>query len=169
MKRTAITLLTTLLIANGFAASSAMAATGDNQGGQVIPHPQNGQPQGHGPQQGPGNGPDHQGNGQNRPQQGGNRGGHDEPHGQQGGDRGRGEPHGQQAERFAYHGNDFRRGHAAPKNFRGDKYRVNDWRARGLSQPPQGHYWAAINGNYVLMAATTGIITSIIMNSALPR
>lgn len=157
MKRTAITLLTTLLIANGFAASSAMAAPGDNQGGPVIPHQQNGQPQrqGQGPQQGPGNGPGHQRHGQERPQQGG--------------DRGRGEPHRQQGDRFAYHGNDFRRGHAAPKSFRGDKYRVNDWRARGLSQPPQGHYWAAINGNYVLMAATTGIITSIIMNSALSR
>ena len=157
MKRTTIALLTTLLIANGFSVSSAMAAPGDNQGGPVIPHPQNSQPQrqGHGPQQGPGNGPEHQGHAQDRPQHGG--------------DRGRGEPPRQQADRFAYHGNDFRRGHAAPKRFRGDKYRVNDWRSRGLSQPPQGHYWAAINGNYVLIAATTGIITSIIMNSALSR
>ena len=165
MKRTTLTLLTTLLMTNGFAATSALAAPGDNQGTPVIPHQQNGQQQtqGHGSQQRPGNGPGQQ---DNHRQPGGDHGGN-EPHRQAGGERGQGEPHRQHADRFAYHGNDFRRGHAAPERFRGDQYRVNDWHARGLPQPPQGHYWAAIDGNYVLMAVTTGIITSIILNSAL--
>ncbi len=149
MKRTTIALLTTLLITNGVGISSAMAAPGDDQG-RPMPHQQNGHQDQNGHQQ---QGPQHPGNGQNRPQPAG--------------DRGHAEPRHQQAQRFAYHGNDFRRGHAVPQNYRGDQYRVNDWRARGLSQPPQGHYWANINGNYVLMAAATGIITSIILNSAL--
>ena len=149
MKRTTMALLTTLLITNGVGISSAMAAPGDDQG-RPVPHQQNDY-QGQGPQ-GQERGPQHQ-DGQNRPQQAGN--------------RDRGQPHRQQVSRFAFHGNDFRRGHPAPESYRGAQYRVDDWRARGLSQPPQGHYWANINGNYVLMAAATGIITSIILNGAL--
>ncbi|MBJ7220667.1 MULTISPECIES: RcnB family protein [unclassified Brenneria] len=68
---------------------------------------------------------------------------------------------------FAWNGNDFRKGQAAPKHFRGDNYRVNDWRVRGLREPPAGQHWAYINGNYVLIAAATGIITAILLNSAL--
>lgn len=146
MKRTTIALLTTLLITNGVGISSAMAAPGDDQG-RPVPHQQNGQqgPQHQGPQH---QGPQHKG-GQNR------------------GERGHGQPQRQQASRFAFHGNDFRKGHAAPQSYRGAQYRVNDWRSHGLSQPPRGHYWANINGNYVLMAAATGVITSIILNGAL--
>ncbi|MFC3395718.1 RcnB family protein [Brenneria rubrifaciens] len=68
---------------------------------------------------------------------------------------------------FAWRGNNFRKGHPAPQRFRGDDYRVNDWRARGLGEPPAGQHWAHIDGNYVLIAATTGIITAILMNGAL--
>ena len=68
---------------------------------------------------------------------------------------------------FAYGGHDFRKGQPAPKPFRGNDYRVNDWRARGLPAPPRGQHWSYIDGRYVLIAAATGIITSIILNSAL--
>ncbi|PWC11430.1 hypothetical protein B4923_13965 [Brenneria roseae subsp. americana] len=68
---------------------------------------------------------------------------------------------------FVWSGNDFRKGHPAPQRFRGDSYRVNDWRARGLHEPPAGQHWAYIDGNYVLIAAATGIITAILLNSAL--
>ncbi|RLM18623.1 hypothetical protein BIY29_17995 [Brenneria alni] len=68
---------------------------------------------------------------------------------------------------FVWGGNDFRRGHPVPQRYRGDGYRVNDWRMRGLRQPPAGHHWAYVNGNYVLIAAATGIITAILLNSAL--
>lgn len=68
---------------------------------------------------------------------------------------------------FAYGGHDFRKGQPAPQAFRGNDFRVNDWRARGLPAPPRGHHWSYIDGRYVLIAAATGIITSIILNSAL--
>ncbi|GAA0478356.1 MULTISPECIES: RcnB family protein [Tatumella] len=162
MKRITIALLTTVLLTDGVMISSAMAAPGDQQGGQFVPRQQE-------------NGPQHQGNmSQQRPdnrQQQGNGPGQRPDNGQyrsqQAGEHGGGSPRHRQAERFAFHGNDFRRGHEMPQNYRGPQYRVNDWRARGLNQPPQGHYWANINGNYVLMAAATGIITSIILNGAL--
>lgn len=56
-----------------------------------------------------------------------------------------------------------------PPRFRGDDYRVYDWHARGLQAPPPGEHWAYIDGNYVLIAAATGIITSIIMSTMLPH
>ncbi|KAA8995236.1 RcnB family protein [Affinibrenneria salicis] len=76
-----------------------------------------------------------------------------------------GNQHGAERDRFTANGHEFRKGKAAPQRYRGDSYRVNDWRARGLRQPPAGQYWAYIDGNYVLMAAATGIITSIIIHS----
>ncbi|TKI06985.1 RcnB family protein [Martelella alba] len=70
---------------------------------------------------------------------------------------------------FAYRGHDFERGKPAPQDFRGRDFRVDNWRDKGLPPPPEGQYWSYINGNYVLIAATTGIITSIILNSAAHR
>ncbi|PIJ48812.1 hypothetical protein BL250_02365 [Erwinia sp. OLTSP20] len=74
--------------------------------------------------------------------------------------------HYQERDHFAWQGHDFRRGHPVPPDYR-DGYRVDDWRERGLRQPPEGEHWAYIDGNYVLIAAATGIITSIILSSAL--
>lgn len=79
---------------------------------------------------------------------------HRMPEGHRGGDR------------FAWRGHDFRRGFPAPPEFRGPHYRVDDWRARGLYEPPRGEHWAFIDGNYVLVAAATGIITAILLNNA---
>lgn len=106
-------------------------------------------------------------------QQGGND--RQQAHGQGSGDRGQGnDSHRGNAQayrsssrdHFAWNGHDFRRGHTAPQEFRSDRYRVNDWRERGLHEPPRGEYWSNIDGNYVLIAAATGVITSIILNSA---
>jgi len=68
---------------------------------------------------------------------------------------------------FAWQGHDFRRGHAVPPTYRGDSYRVADWHERGLREPPRGYHWANIDGNYVLIAAATGVITALVLNSAL--
>ena len=38
---------------------------------------------------------------------------------------------------------------------------------RSLPPPPEGHHWSYIDGNYVLIAAATGIITSILVSGAL--
>lgn len=53
-----------------------------------------------------------------------------------------------------------------PPEYRGPHYRVDDWRARRLPEPPRGQYWSYIDGNYVLIAAATGVITSLILSNA---
>ena len=40
-----------------------------------------------------------------------------------------------------------------------------DWHARHLRRPPHGYEWREVDGNYVLAAAATGIIASVIANS----
>lgn len=57
---------------------------------------------------------------------------------------------------------DFRKGRPLPEKYRGEGYQVNDWHQRGLKQPPAGHRWQNIDGNYVLIAVATGVITSVI-------
>lgn len=39
--------------------------------------------------------------------------------------------------------------------------------ATAPAAPPEGHHWSYIDGNYVLIAAATGIITSILVSGAL--
>ena len=70
---------------------------------------------------------------------------------------------------FAYKGHDFERGKPVPEDFRGGDYRVYDWQDKGFPPPPDGQHWAYVDGNYVLIAATTGIITSIILNKIHPH
>ncbi|MEF3111243.1 RcnB family protein [Raoultella sp. WB_B2P2-3] len=112
-------------------------------------------------QQGPGNGPQgkqangHQDSGNNR---GLNRGEQE---------RGKASQARHEQEHFAWNGHDFRKGQPAPERFRGNAYRINDWNDRGLPAPPQGQHWSYIDGNYVLIAAATGIITSILVNGLL--
>lgn len=112
------------------------------------------------------NGPDHDGHAP----QGGPDAHHQGDHDQHGLDR---EGHDKrdlarhEQDHFAWRGNDFRKGHPAPAPFRGDEYRVRDWSDRGLPPPPEGHHWSYIDGNYVLIAAATGIITSILVSGAL--
>ncbi len=67
---------------------------------------------------------------------------------------------------FAWRGYDFRPGRPMPPHFRDDRYWVSDWRGYGLPSPPPGHRWSYIDGNYVLIAVATGVITSIILNNA---
>lgn len=85
-------------------------------------------------------------------------------------ERGRQAPqafHSRERDHFAWNGHDFRRGHPVPVRYRDTHYRVSDWRARGLYEPPAGDYWSYINGNYVLVAAATGVIATILIDSAL--
>lgn len=74
--------------------------------------------------------------------------------------------HGGGRDHFAWNGHDFRRGHPVPHEYRGPHYRVDNWRERRLPPPPRGEYWSYIDGNYVLIAAATGVITSLIFNGA---
>lgn len=122
---------------------------------------------------GPGGGPDRQ-NQQKWYQSGP---GHDDRRaGQQHNNRQNGNGHGNNdrygkpgaaRDHFSWQGRDYRKGQPAPERFRGERYRINDWRNRGLSQPPSGHYWSRIDGNYVLIAAATGVIATILLGNAL--
>lgn len=40
-----------------------------------------------------------------------------------------------------------------------------DWRAHHLRRPPRGYEWREVDGNWVLAAAATGLIASVIANS----
>ncbi|WP_241609472.1 RcnB family protein [Rosenbergiella australiborealis] len=65
---------------------------------------------------------------------------------------------------FVYGGHHFRPGGRYPQRYYQDRYWVNDWHGCGLGAPPPGHRWANIDGNYVLIAVATGVITSLILN-----
>lgn len=51
-----------------------------------------------------------------------------------------------------------------PYQYRSQHYYVNDWRGHHLSQPPYGHQWMHINGDYVLIALATGLIANLLLN-----
>ncbi len=40
-----------------------------------------------------------------------------------------------------------------------------DWRAHHLRHPPRGYEWREVDGNWVMAAAATGLIASVIANS----
>jgi len=59
----------------------------------------------------------------------------------------------------------YKRGGHVPREYRGSSYVVTDWRSQHLRQPPRGyHYVRSDNGDFLLVAVTTGIIASILAN-----
>ncbi|GGY23448.1 hypothetical protein GCM10008098_16130 [Rhodanobacter panaciterrae] len=59
----------------------------------------------------------------------------------------------------------YRRGGYVPTEYRGGSYVVTDWRGQNLRQPPRGYrYVRSDNGDFLLVAITTGIIASILAN-----
>lgn len=57
----------------------------------------------------------------------------------------------------------YKRGGHVPSEYRGDSYVVTDWRSQHLRQPPRGyHYVRSDNGDFLLVAITTGVIASIL-------
>lgn len=152
MKKTTLTLIASLLACSTLFSSASWAdGPGDHHGqpwqqqhGGGDRHDNRGRGAGH---------DDHHNQGGDHGNRGGSRADY---HGDRGNDR----------DHFAWHGHDFRRGHSVPHEYRGDHYRVNDWHERGLREPPRGEHWAYIDGNYVLIAAATGVITSLILSNA---
>lgn len=61
-----------------------------------------------------------------------------------------------------------RRGHQGNWN-RGERYDghryVLDWRRHRLRQPPRGYEWVNVNGQFLLIAITTGVIADIFLNA----
>ncbi|WP_458069251.1 RcnB family protein [Rhodanobacter sp. BL-MT-08] len=57
----------------------------------------------------------------------------------------------------------YRKGGHVPAEYNRGSYEVADWRANHLRQPPRGyHYVRSDNGDFLLVAVTTGVIASII-------
>lgn len=57
----------------------------------------------------------------------------------------------------------YRRGGRVPDEYRRDDYVVSDWHRDHLRPPPRGyHYVRSDNGDFLLVAITTGVIASII-------
>jgi len=61
--------------------------------------------------------------------------------------------------------NEWRRGYRLPPGAWGGGVVINDWGRYRLSAPPYGYQWRYIDGNYVLAAVATGVISSIIIGS----
>jgi Ni/Co efflux regulator RcnB len=57
--------------------------------------------------------------------------------------------------------NAWRRGGYVPPAYRG--YYVQDWGYYGLRAPPPGYRWVYADGNFVMMAAATGLIADVIL------
>lgn len=153
MKKTTLTLIASLLTCSTLFSQAPRAD--DHGDGQRLPVPHQNddhRPDNRGPDQGRGRDNRDHDRGNHRPDQDNKR------HGREGrNDR----------DHFAWQGHDFRRGHPVPPEYRGDHYRVADWHERGLREPPRGYHWANIDGNYVLIAAATGVITALVLNSTL--
>jgi Ni/Co efflux regulator RcnB len=60
----------------------------------------------------------------------------------------------------------YHRGGRVPPEYRDHRYVVNDWRTYHLHEPPRGYQWVrSDNGDFLLVAAATGVITDLILNS----
>ncbi len=153
MKKTTLTLIASLLTCSTLFSQASRADDRDDAHRKPVPH-QNGDHRA-----------DNRGSDQNQ-ERGNNR--HDSVNNRPDQDNnGRGREARNDRDHFAWQGHDFRRGHPVPQAYRGDHYRVADWHERGLREPPRGYHWANIDGNYVLIAAATGVITALVLNSAL--
>jgi Ni/Co efflux regulator RcnB len=57
----------------------------------------------------------------------------------------------------------YKKGGHMPTEYRGGSYAVTDWQSEHLRAPPRGyHYVRSDNGDFILVAITTGVIASII-------
>ena len=106
---------------------------------------------------------------QQRHDQGRDRGNHDQHQDQGNRGRNRGNRGHAQNYRGMYdrgrHEGWYKRGGYVPREYRGGSYVVTDWRSHHLRQPPRGYrYVRSDNGDFLLVAITTGIIASILAN-----
>lgn len=60
----------------------------------------------------------------------------------------------------------YHRGGYVPAEYRDRRYVVDDWRSYRLREPPRGYNWVrSDNGDFLLVAVATGVITDLILNS----
>ena len=59
----------------------------------------------------------------------------------------------------------YRRGGYLPVEYRESRYVVYDWRADRLREPPRGYHWVrSDNGDFLLVAITTGVIVDLLLH-----
>jgi len=52
-----------------------------------------------------------------------------------------------------------------PNDYRDNRYVVSDWRTEHLREPPRGYHWVrSDNGDFLLVAVATGVISSILLS-----
>jgi Ni/Co efflux regulator RcnB len=73
--------------------------------------------------------------------------------------------HGGHDERGAGPNHDWRRGQRLSGEYRNRQYVVDNWREHRLSPPPRGYQWVQAGGDYVLIAAATGIIAQLVLGN----
>jgi Ni/Co efflux regulator RcnB len=60
----------------------------------------------------------------------------------------------------------YHRGGYVPAEYRDRRYVVEDWRTYHLAPPPRDYQWVRSDtGEFLLVAAATGLITDIVINS----
>lgn len=52
-----------------------------------------------------------------------------------------------------------------PDYYRTQYYYVNNWRGYHLQQPPYGYGWVNVDGDFILVALATGLITQVLLNN----
>ncbi|KND61111.1 putative transmembrane protein [Candidatus Burkholderia verschuerenii] len=62
------------------------------------------------------------------------------------------------------HHGDWRKGDRLEQDYRNRQYVIDNWHEHDLRQPPRGYQWVGVNGNYLLVAAATGIIAQVVMS-----
>jgi Ni/Co efflux regulator RcnB len=59
----------------------------------------------------------------------------------------------------------YKKGGTMPPEYRDNRYVVSDWRSEHLREPPRGYNWVrSDNGDFLLVAITTGVITGIMLS-----
>lgn len=59
--------------------------------------------------------------------------------------------------------NGYHRGSYLPREYRQQRYYVNNWNAYpGLYAPPRGHQWVQLGSDFALMAVTSGLIVNLL-------
>lgn len=57
----------------------------------------------------------------------------------------------------------YKKGGKLPPEYRGGSYVVSNWHDEHLREPPHGYQWVrSDNGDFILVAITTGVIASIL-------
>lgn len=59
----------------------------------------------------------------------------------------------------------YKKGGRMPSEYRGRTYVVTDWHSDHLRAPPRGYHWVrSDNGDFLLVAITTGIIADLLLH-----